>query len=138
MTMKPLIYFLQDKQFFQFALLTVVKLEVLVALDSNSRVGKGVLVKQTCCAILPLPQAQGAVPVHTLPKARLQWGHHSSSARSPNAVLAQVAPSALGHMRNPADWKGKQAPSPTPGNHRTVEGKAAHKPRAAAKGKLST
>lgn len=43
-------------QFFQFALLTVVKLEVLVALDSNSRVGKRVLVKKTHGATFPVPK----------------------------------------------------------------------------------
>lgn len=101
-------------QFFQFALLTVVKLEVLWALDSNSRVGKRVLVNKTFPAIFPLPQAQEAVaahscwlpfavPLHTLPQALLcSRATTAARGRTPSVILAQVVPSDQGHVRNPA------------------------------------
>lgn len=100
-------------QFFQFALLTVVKLEVLEALDSSSTAGKRVLVNKTFPAIFPLPQAQGAVaahsccpfavPLHTLPTALLcGWATTAASGRTPSVILAQVVPSDQGHVRNPA------------------------------------
>lgn len=77
-------------QFCQFALLTVVKLEVLVALDSNSRAGKS-LSKQNLWCHFPCPPSTGScgcsqllpplccATAHPAQGTALQQGHHSSS-----------------------------------------------------------
>lgn len=80
----------------------MVKLEVLVALDSNPRAGTGVLVNKTCCATLPLPRHRELSQCPPCPRQGPERGSHSPGGRTPSAVLAWVAPSDLGHVRNPA------------------------------------
>lgn len=82
-------------QFFQFALLTVVKLEVPVTLDSSSRVGKRVLKAEPLVPFSLSLLTAGAAFAAPLPEALS--AQHSSSATAPSVLLAH-----LGCVRHPA------------------------------------